>query len=413
MVQNIKAVIMAGGKGTRMATLHREIPKPMIPILGKPVLQHQIEYLKRQGIVDILIVIGHLGEKIKKYFGDGERFEVRISYFEEEAPLGTAGALLLLRSLLNRDFILINGDIIFDINFERFYEYHVCKEGEATIFTHPNDHPYDSGIIKTDHTGKVLEWLHKEDSRIWYKNRVNAGIHILSPKIFSRITKTGKLDLDRDVLKPLISTGLLFAYDSPEYVKDIGVPKRLTEVEHDIEYGIVQAKNLKQVQKAVFFDRDGTINKYVGFLKTIDDFELIPGITDRIKEINQSGYLAIVVTNQPVIARGEVTWEDLFQIHDKMETLLGEEGAFLDAIFICPHHPDKGFSGERVEYKIECDCRKPKPGLIFRAAQEYNIDLKNSFMVGDSESDKLASRAAGCKFLSTEDFIAFGISHRN
>jgi D-glycero-D-manno-heptose 1,7-bisphosphate phosphatase len=405
MVQNIKAVIMAGGKGTRIASLHQEIPKPMIPILGKPVLQHQIECLKNQGIFNILIVIGHLGDKIVDYFNDGVSFGVNISYYKEESPLGTAGALYFIKSIQNQDFILINGDVIFDINFKRFYEYHVGKGGIATILTHPNDHPYDSGVIRTDSEGRVVAWLHKEDPRVWYKNRVNAGIHVFSPGIFKENRKPGILDLDRDVLKPLISIGELFAYDSPEYVKDMGVPKRLIEVENDIKKGLVKAKNLNLKQRAVFLDRDGTINKYVGFLRTLDDFELIPGIAERIKELNQSGYLVIVVTNQPVIARGEVSWDDLFQIHDKMETLLGEKGAYLDAIFICPHHPDKGFPGERIEYKIDCECRKPKPGLLLQAAQEYNIDIENSYMVGDSESDKQASLAAGCKFIDIEKFL--------
>ena len=160
---------------------------------------------------------------------------------------------------------------------------------------------------------------------------------------------------------------------------------------------MVQAKNLHNKQKAIFLDRDGTINKYVGFLRNIDDFELIEGVSETIKKINQSGYLAIVVTNQPVIARGEVTWDELHEIHRKMETLLGKDGAYIDGIYICPHHPDKGFEGERPEYKFDCDCRKPKPGLLLQAAKDFNIDLSQSVMIGDSESDVKAGKNAGCK----------------
>ena len=119
-------------------------------------------------------------------------------------------------------------------------------------------------------------------------------------------------------------------------------------------------------------------------------------MSEAIKLINQSGYLAIVVTNQPVIARGEVTWDELHEIHRKMETLLGKDGAYIDGIYICPHHPDKGFEGERPEYKIDCDCRKPKPGLLLQAAQDYNIDLTQSYMIGDSERDVEAGINAGC-----------------
>ena len=160
---------------------------------------------------------------------------------------------------------------------------------------------------------------------------------------------------------------------------------------------------------AVVLDRVGTINKYVGFLRNIDDFELIDGVSDAIKKINQSGYLAIVVTNQPVIARGEVSWEELNEIHKKMATLLGKDGAYVDAIYICPHHPDKGFEGERPEYKIDCDCRKPKPGLLLQAAKDYNIDLSQSIMIGDSDRDVEAGKAAGCKSVKIEQNKSYEI----
>ena len=201
----------------------------------------------------------------------------------------------------------------------------------------------------------------------------------------------------------------MFCYDSPEYVKDMGTPDRFHQVEADYKNGIVQAKNLSNKQRAVFLDRDGTINKYVGFLRNIDDFELIDGVSEAIKKINQSGYLAIVVTNQPVVARGEVTWEELNEIHKKMATLLGKEGAYVDAIYVCPHHPDKGFEGERPEYKIDCDCRKPKPGMLLQAAKDFNIDLSQSFMIGDSDRDVEAGEAAGCKAVKVEQNIPGGI----
>ena len=177
----------------------------------------------------------------------------------------------------------------------------------------------------------------------------------------------------------------------------MGTPDRYYEVENDLQNGKVKARNLKSKQKAIFLDRDGTINKYVGFLTKPEQFELIPGVAEAIKMINKSGYLAIVVTNQPVIARGDCTWEGLQQIHDKMETELGKSGAFVDGIYICPHHKDKGFEGERADYKYDCDCRKPKPGLLLQAANDLNIDLSQSFMIGDSERDLEAGRNAGCK----------------
>ena len=164
----------------------------------------------------------------------------------------------------------------------------------------------------------------------------------------------------------------------------------------DFVNGVVAEKNLTHLQRAIFLDRDGTINKYVGFLKSIDEFELFPGVTEAIKKINASGYLTIVVTNQPVIARGEVTLSELKLIHNKMETLLGTEGAYLDAIYYCPHHPHKGYEGEIPKLKIDCDCRKPKPGMLLKAAGDFHIDLSNSWMIGDGENDIKAGKAAGC-----------------
>jgi D-glycero-D-manno-heptose 1,7-bisphosphate phosphatase len=177
----------------------------------------------------------------------------------------------------------------------------------------------------------------------------------------------------------------------------MGTPDRYMQVERDFQTGKVRQKNLSEPQKTVFLDRDGTINIFNGFVKKPEDIKLADGAADAIKKINRAGYLAIVITNQPVIARGEVSFEDLEIIHNKMETDLGKFGAYLDDIFYCPHHPGKGFPGERPEYKIECDCRKPKPGLILRAAEKYNIDLSQSYMVGDDERDVQAALAAGVK----------------
>lgn len=392
----MKVVIMAGGKGTRIAEVNSQVPKPMIPIDGKPILEYQIDTLRRQGYTDIILVIGHMGQVISDYFKDGAEKGVSLQYVVEEQPLGTAGALFLLKDQIKEDFLLLNGDIIFDVDISRFLEHHRRQGTMATILTHPNSHPYDSGIIFADSNGKVTNWLHKEDERLWYQNRVNAGLHMLSPRIFDLFSELKKTDLDRDVLKPLIAQGELSIYDSPEYIKDMGTPDRYYSVIQDIREGKVEAKNLSNKQKAIFLDRDGTLNQYVGFLRNIDDFALIDGVAEAVKLINESGYLAIVVTNQPVIARGEVSLEELQKIHNKMETLLGQQGAYVDDIFYCPHHPHKGYEGERPEYKVECECRKPKPGMLLAAAEKYNIELSESWMIGDGDSDIEAGINAGC-----------------
>lgn len=403
----MKVVIMAGGKGTRMLSIASDIPKPMIPIEGRPVLEHEIECLCEQGFTDILITVGHLGNVIMDYFGNGLKFGVHITYYFEKKPLGNAGALFQVKDQLTDDFLLLNADAMFDIDFNRFVQYHKTHDAVATLFTHPNSHPYDSGVIIADEHMAVRKWLAKEDERPeYFKNRVNAGLHVLNKKILEQTVEGGKIDLDRQLLKPLAGTGQMYCYDSPEYVKDMGTPERYYAVCKDFANGIVKARNLKKRQKAIFLDRDGTINEYVGFLTDIKEFHLLDGVAEAIRKINASGYLAIVVTNQPIIARGEVSFTELQEIHNKMETLLGAEGAYIDAIYFCPHHPDKGFEGERVEYKISCDCRKPKPGMLLKAAEDFNIDLSRSWMVGDGKNDVEAGKNAGCKtvLIGTEDY---------
>lgn len=414
----MKVVIMAGGRGTRISELFPDIPKPLIPIDGIPVLEREVYSLASQGFRDIILTVSYLHEKIEEHFGDGSKWGVKIEYFVENTPLGNAGALFKLN--LKEDFLLLNADAMFDVDFNRFVDFHKQHGGLVTLFTHPNSHPYDSGLLIADKNGAVEQWLAKEDSRPeYYRNRVNAGLHVINPSVLElsgidadKVGAVGengkpiKVDLDRQLLKPLAGTGKMFCYDSPEYVKDMGTPERYDAVCEDYKAGRVSGKNLQNKQKAIFLDRDGTINKYVGFLRNINEFELLDGAADAIKKINASGYLAIVITNQPVIARGEVSFEELERIHNKMETLLGKKGAYLDAIYFCPHHPHKGYEGERPELKFDCDCRKPKPGMLLKAAQDFNIDLAQSWMIGDGENDIRAGQNAGCQtaFIGNESY---------
>ena len=429
----MKTVIMAGGKGTRIQSVASDIPKPMIKIEGKPVLERELECLRSQGFTDIIMTVSHLREQIIDYFGDGSRFGVFIKYFEENVPLGNAGALFRLQSELIENFLLLNADSIFDIDFQRLTRYHREKGGLATLFTHPNSHPYDSGLVITGTDGAVEKWLTKEDARPeFYENRVNAGLHVLSPQVlrlaferkhpgvempedfdagmiaagfpgvpdgagFGTPTSPEKWDLDRDLLKPLAGTGQMFAYDSPEYVKDMGTPERYEAVCRDFRENIPARRNLLHQQKAVFLDRDGVINEEVGFCHSAEEFTLLPWAAENIRKINESGYLAIVVTNQPVIARGEMTFAELARMHQKMATELGKAGAYLDGIYFCPHHPDRGFAGEVPELKIVCSCRKPKPGMLIKAAEDFHLDLSECIMIGDSDRDIKAGKAAGCR----------------
>ena len=399
----MRAVIMAGGMGTRLASLTKgEIPKSLYPICGKPMLQWQVEQFKRYGIDCITMMIGHLGEQIREYFGDGSSFGVKIDYIDDEKePLGTGGPMYYLGKYLEKtgekEILLTMGDLFFDFDINRMLKYHREKEAFVTLLAHPNIHPYDSDLVVTDTDGRVNAFDSKHNIRNYdYDNCVNAGIYIMSSDICKYVPEPKKMNLEKDVIAPILETERVFAYRTPEFIRDAGTADRVRKTEEDILSGRAKAGNLENRQKAIFLDRDGTINEFRGFIADKDDFKLMDGVTDAIKLINSSGYLAIVVTNQPVIARGELTFEELDGIFNKMKTLLGNEGAYVDDIFFCPHHPDKGFPGEVPELKIECSCRKPNTGMLEAAAEKYNIDLKESWMVGDMTMDIQCGKNAEC-----------------
>ncbi|MBS5881742.1 MAG: HAD-IIIA family hydrolase [Lachnoanaerobaculum sp.] len=395
------AVIMAGGKGSRLLSItNDEIPKPMVPVDGKPLLEYQVEKLKTYGIKKIVMIVGHLGEKIVDHFKDGKNFGVEIDYIFEKEPLGTAGAFYYLKDKIDaKDFMLVFGDVFFDMDFDRMEDFHFKNSALTTLLAHPNGHPYDSDLIQTDDNGRVIGFDSKHNVRdYWYDNMVNAGMYIINKRLLDLVKEPVKTDFEKDILANQVELGAnIYAYHTPEYVKDVGTVDRINATVEELKSGLIQSKNLKNKQRAIFLDRDGTMNVSKGFISKADDFELIPGTIEAIKAINKSGALAIVITNQPVIARGECSFEELHNIHNKLKTLLGEKGAFVDDIFYCPHHPDKGFEGEVPELKFDCECRKPKTGMIDEAVKKYNIDLSKSYMVGDSTMDLETARNAGIK----------------
>lgn len=384
------AVIQAGGKGTRMRELTRdEIPKPMLMLNGKPMLQWQLENVAAFGIRDFVIITGHLGEKISEYFGDGTAFGLHIQYVKEEAPLGSAGSLFYLKEAIGKkDFIFIYGDVMFELDWSRMTSFHEKHGGIATLLAHPNAHPFDSDLLIINKDDMVTGIDPKNHERTyWYENCVNAGIFILGNRLLEQIRRPEKLDLEKDVLLPLMEKGEVFGYCTPEYVKDAGTPERFQNACAEQANGTWYKKCLVHRQKCIFLDRDGTLNQYRGLISCEENFELEETAAEAIRCINASGYLAIVITNQPVVARGMCSIEDVENIHRKLQTLLGEAGAYLDDIVFCPHHPDKGYPEENPAYKIKCECRKPNTGMIDAMAEKYNIDLSESWMIGDSTMD--------------------------
>lgn len=393
----MKAVILAGGKGTRMGNLAKEKPKSMIEIGGKPILTHQISLLKKYGITDIYILVNHLKHAIIKHYGNGRKQGVKINYFEESSPLGTVGGIKEMEENLNEDFLVLYGDVMVNMQLERLISFHSKKSSECTIVLHPNDHPYDSDLVEIAESGRIIHFFPKpHDPDRFYPNLVNAGLYVFSPAIFNYIEKGKKADFGRDVFPSIYNDIQMFGYNTAEYLKDMGTPERLEEVERDYTSGKISRANLEYTQKAIFLDRDGVINEEISFISKPEDLVLYDFTPAAIRRINQSEYKSIIITNQSVIARNLCTIEELKVIHNKMETLLGKQKAKIDALYYCPHHPDKGYPEERAEYKIDCFCRKPKPGMILDAAFDFNIDLSKSFIIGDSERDIETGNNAGC-----------------
>ena len=393
----MKAIILAGGKGTRLGNLSHNLPKPMLRIGGKPLLEHQILLLKRYGIKKIIIITHHFSNVIEEYFQSGEAWGVHISYFKEPKPLGTAGSIKCVEDRLqDEDFLVLYGDLLMDMDLSKLIDFHKQHKGIASLVVHPNNHPYDSDLLEINEHNQITAFHSKpHDDKAFYPNLVNAAIYAFSPKIFNYLELNIKTDFGKDIFPKLYLKTSMYAYRSAEYIKDIGTIDRVKQAEKDFASGKVSRLNAENQRNAIFLDRDGVINKEINLLHRVEDFELLPNVTEALKLINQSDYLAILITNQPIIARNMASIEQLKEIHAKMESLLGKEHAYLDAIYFCPHHPDKGYPEENVRYKTDCNCRKPKIGMLLRAQKHFNIDLKYSYFIGDSDRDIQCALNAG------------------
>jgi histidinol-phosphate phosphatase family protein len=396
----MQAVILAGGMGTRLRQRLGDLPKPMVSIAGKPLLEHQILLARRHGVSDILFLLGHGADAIKDYFGDGSRWGVRIRSVTETVPLGSAGAVLSALPELQDRFLVLYGDTMLNVDLTRFWRAHEESAAEASLLLHPNDHPHDSDLVEVDDRGRITAFHpYPHDPEEFYPNLVNAALYIVEKRALrGRQDACGPLDFGKNLFPDMVARGsFLQGYRSPEYIKDAGTPERLDAVLADYDSGRIAQGSLETPVPAVFVDRDGTLNEEVDRVKDPGEFSLLEGVGKAIRRINRSGYRAIIITNQPVIARGDCSESDLARIHNKMETLLGREGAYFDAILHCPHHPDKGFAGERADLKIVCSCRKPATGLIERARIELNIDMKRSWFIGDSTVDIRTAHNAGLR----------------
>jgi histidinol-phosphate phosphatase family protein len=400
-----QAIILAGGKGTRLQERLNGLPKPLVDICGEPLLGRQLSLLSRYGYTNVLILVNHGSKFILEFCSSQNYGNMHIECIDDGEPLGTAGSVIAAFKSLAPQFLVMYGDTLLDVDLSRFENFHNQSIAVGSLFLHPNDHPVDSDLVEVDDRNIITAFKpypHPDDR--YHANLVNAGLYYLEKTLLSPWLENRKLlDFGRDIFPAALNQGaILNGYISPEYIKDCGTPKRLDKVCADFSSGRVSRLNLALPQVAVFLDRDGTLNKLNGYISKPEQMELLPGVAKALNKLNRSDYLSIVATNQPAVARGECTQSELKLIHNKFETLLGQEGAYVDRIEYCPHHPDSGFSGEILSLKIGCSCRKPGTGMISGVAKEWNIDLSRSWFIGDSSADFLAAFDAGVKSIGVE-----------
>lgn len=403
--------IIAGGPGARLATLTGDLPKVLVPIGDKPILQHQLELARAEGICGVTIFAGHLADKIRDFVGDGSKFGLNVRITVEKEAKGTAGALLQTLDSLPDHFFVLYGDIMLAVNLQRIAKEHLDRGADFTALVQPTDHPQDSDLLETDADGWVTSvhaYPHPPDRVL--QNLANAALYVVRREALRPWAPVGgKQDFIKNIMTGLMANGArVLAYRSGEYIKDMGTPVRLQRVETDWQAGKINMESSGLNRPAIFLDRDGTLSIEKGFLRAPEDLELLPGVGPALRTLRQAGFQLVVLTNQPVIARGEATEADIAAVHRRLEWELGKEGAYLDGIYVCPHHPDRGFPGERSELKTSCECRKPAVGLFERACRDLNIDSTNSWMIGDQTRDIEMAHRAGLRSILVQTGEAGG-----
>jgi D,D-heptose 1,7-bisphosphate phosphatase len=400
-----QAVILAGGKGTRLASVLKGLPKPLVDVCGKPLLLHQIELLCAHGFTDALVMVNHRADAIQEWLV-GVDLPISVRLIDDGEPRGTAGAVLAALGELEPEFLVMYGDTMLAVDLTRFWAWHRAVPGaDVSLFLHPNDHPHDSDLVEVDESGRIVAFhAYPHPTGAWLPNLVNAALYVVRREsLRAWADSAGPLDFAKDLFPRMLAAGAtLRGYASPEYIKDAGTPERLERVRNALTSGAIRRASLNEPQRAVFLDRDGTLNVEHGLIRRAEDLEIFPFAGSAIRRLNEAEWRTILVTNQPIIARGEVTEAQLRRIHARLETEIGRDHAYLDRIYVCPHHPDRGFPGERTELKIRCDCRKPEPGLILEAQRDLNIDLASSWYVGDSTPDLGAAEKAGVSSILVE-----------
>jgi D,D-heptose 1,7-bisphosphate phosphatase len=395
MMGSIKqACVLVGGRGTRLGDITSEVPKPLLDIGGgTSFLDLVLEQVARQGFNDVILLAGYLGHIVRDRYHGRSFGDAYVRVVIEPEPCGTGGALVFARDVLDPRFLLLNGDSLFDINM-RALATEMPTDCEALIALRWDKDPSRYGTVEL--TGERVVRFHEKANDRSGPALVNAGIYILGAAITDRIQSL-PCSIERDVFPVLANEGRLGGAVCDGYFLDIGLPETL-------EQGRRELLALRQ-RPAVFLDRDGVINLDHGYVHRPDQVTWIPGVQETIRRLNDLGYRVVVVTNQAGIAHGYYGEESVQTLHDWMREELAAKGAFIDAFYYCPYHPEA-----RVErFRANHIDRKPGPGMVLRALSDMHIDKDRSFLIGDKQSDIGCAQRAGIKgfLFDGENLAAF------
>ncbi|WP_091332726.1 HAD-IIIA family hydrolase [Allochromatium warmingii] len=372
-----QALILVGGQGTRLGDLTANLPKPMLDIGGRPFLQRLIEEVARHGFQDILLLCGYLADRIVDAFDGVTLHGARVRCIIEPQPLGTGGALRQAADRLDDRFLLLNGDSLFDFNLLDLQRVADDADWLGIVALRALSDTGRYGRV-TLAGNRITAFAEKQGQGAGV---INGGVYLLRRQVLDAIQGL-PCSLEQAILPRLAAENRLFGRVYQGYFIDIGIPADLQRA---------QVELAQRRRPALFFDRDGVLNRDAGYTHRVEDFHWMPTAMEAIKHCNDQGWLVIVVTNQAGIARGFYDAAAVERLHEWIQTQLRAIGAHVDAFYYCPHHPE----GSVPELSIPCHCRKPEPGMLLRAMEDWPVDRSRAFLIGDQASDIEAATSAG------------------
>jgi len=370
-----QAVILAGGFGTRLGSLTRATPKPLLPVAGRPFIDILIAELRRQGIDEILVVAGFMAHLLEAHFATDEKVIV----VSEPEPLGTGGALRFAAPHLAPSFFFLNGDSLFDVNLNDLSA--AAGHAVSTLALRQMSDVSRYGPAELDSEGRVVGFAERPTRS--GPGLINAGVGFFSRDILGWISPDGAVSIERDIYPLLAKKGQLRGrvYERPFI--DIGIPS---------DYALAQTEIPAMLTRgAVIFDRDGVLNEDIAYAHRQDQIRWIEGAHRAVKLVNDAGLLALVATNQAGVAHGYYQEHHVLDLHRWMVSEIRRSGGNIDGFAYCPYHPE----GALEAYRRASEMRKPGPGMLIGLMKEHGVDPVRCVMVGDRETDMAAAASAG------------------